>query len=90
MMDFEVRSTWSRSTFGKVLLVIIMVMNFFTIIFSAGIGNFIDQNNYPGGKQAYFDDALHSFVSTYVSSGDGGPVTAGPEYFTFGGPPIGF
>lgn len=89
MIEFEVKSTWSRSTFGKVLLVIIMVLNFFVIIFGATIAERFE-TGYPGGRQAYIDDALNSFVANYVTLGDSSYISSGPEFFTFGGPPIGF
>ncbi|MCE7737264.1 MAG: ABC transporter permease subunit [Candidatus Heimdallarchaeota archaeon] len=89
IVEFEVRSTWSRSTFGKVLLVILMVMNFFTILFSSGLADSF-QSGYPGGRQAYIDDALHSFIATYISFNDAGYIIAGPEYQSFGGPNLGF
>ncbi|MFV2014036.1 MAG: ABC transporter permease [Candidatus Heimdallarchaeota archaeon] len=89
IIEFEVRSTWSRSTFGKVLLVILMVMNLFIILFSSELINAF-QSGYPGGRQAYINDALHSFVSTYIGFMDTGYIIAGPEYQSFGEPNLGF
>ncbi|OLS27204.1 MAG: hypothetical protein HeimC2_13140 [Candidatus Heimdallarchaeota archaeon LC_2] len=88
IIEFEVKSTWSRSTFGKVLLVILMVFNFFAILAASFTGN--QSSGYPGGARAYYDDALNNFIATYIGFLDSGYITAGPDFQALGGPNLGF
>ncbi|MHA2277728.1 MAG: hypothetical protein ACXAC2_18250 [Candidatus Kariarchaeaceae archaeon] len=62
IIEFEVKSTWHKSTFGKVLLVIVSIFNFFTIIFAATLSEFAGISN---------EDALNEFVANYIAFGDG-------------------
>ena len=62
---FEVKSTWHRSTFGKVLLVIIMVFNFLAISISAAVANFT-----AGEDKDVMRDVLNGFVASYLNFGN--------------------
>jgi len=68
-MRFEVVSTWDKSTFGKVILIIVLLINALGVIFSAFGGT----SNVPTEAKR---NALNSFVATYIVVGLN-PVVAG-------------
>ncbi|MHA2403495.1 MAG: hypothetical protein ACXADH_10935 [Candidatus Kariarchaeaceae archaeon] len=68
---FELKSTWHRSTFGKVLLIIILVINIIGLSFSAVVTNQIIENVEPSQKEEATRDVLHGFVANYLNFGGG-------------------
>ncbi|MHA2252133.1 MAG: hypothetical protein ACXAD7_17340, partial [Candidatus Kariarchaeaceae archaeon] len=62
LIMFEVKSTWHRSTFGKVLLVILLVFNFFGITIAAMIGNMESESDTEAIR-----DVLHGFIASYLN-----------------------
>lgn len=61
IIEFEVRSTWSKSTFGKVLLVVVTIINFFTLLFASSVTSFTGVSN---------RNALNEFIANYISFRD--------------------
>lgn len=57
---FESTSTWSRSTFGKILLIVVAVSNLIGIIFAASLSVFLKPST------AEIRDALNGFVARYM------------------------
>lgn len=75
IIDFEVRSTWSKSTWGKVLLIIVSIMNFFTILFAATVSSFTGVSN---------RNALNEFIANYIAFGDANiSSNTNPDVFIF-------
>jgi len=80
LIRFEVVSTWSRSTFGKVLLIFLVGMNLITVMILASISEAMD---YSDEQQR---DILNSFIAGYLQFGDG-TITAGTsDTFSFSMP----
>ncbi|MHA2169532.1 MAG: hypothetical protein ACXAB7_06520 [Candidatus Kariarchaeaceae archaeon] len=70
MIIFEVKSTWARSTFGKVLLVIIAMFNLIGItVIAASSSVFVSELPEQERDEA-IRDTLNNFVAEYVSFGD--------------------
>ncbi len=66
LVIFEVKSTWHRSTFGKVLLIILMVINFITLTVTVGSSQQII-TDLEGQQKKVIRDALNRFVANYIS-----------------------
>ncbi|MHA2252130.1 MAG: hypothetical protein ACXAD7_17325 [Candidatus Kariarchaeaceae archaeon] len=66
LVIFEVKSTWSRSTFGKVLLVILCVINFMTITFGVAAAEAGDMD----ATDESIRDGLNRFVANYMNFGE--------------------
>ncbi|MHA2252129.1 MAG: hypothetical protein ACXAD7_17320 [Candidatus Kariarchaeaceae archaeon] len=66
LVIFEVKATWSRSTFGKVLLVILMVFNFIAITVSA-----VDPGlSGPEANDESIRNGLNRLIANYMNFGD--------------------
>ncbi|MHA2252131.1 MAG: hypothetical protein ACXAD7_17330 [Candidatus Kariarchaeaceae archaeon] len=63
---FELTSTWNRSTLGKVLLVILMVINFITLTVSVGSSEAI-LVDLEGQQDEVIRDALNRFAANYIA-----------------------
>lgn len=76
---FECTSTWRKSTLGKVLLIIIIVLNFLSITVIAAGSNFLLANLTPTQRAQTISSSLYRLVADYlpISSGVGGLVPAG-------------
>ncbi|MHA2092661.1 MAG: hypothetical protein ACW98K_17585 [Candidatus Kariarchaeaceae archaeon] len=70
MIIFEVKSTWARSTFGKVLLVIIAMFNLIAITAIAATSNVFVSELPETQRDEAIRDTLNNFVAEYVSFGD--------------------
>jgi hypothetical protein len=70
LIIFEVKSTWQRSTFGKVMLIIILVINFVLISVFATITNAVNPDLSPEQQDEAVRDTLNNFVAEYLSIGD--------------------
>jgi len=90
LISFELKSTWHRSTFGKVLLIIAMTFNLIFVIITATIGDIVPTT--PGrSPEEENQDTINSFVSSYLRTPFGGGLSASPDTnLTQLGPPMGF
>jgi hypothetical protein len=66
---FEMTSTWRKSTFGKVLLIIILVLHFFTFFALIMISPFLAEAS-ELGKLEYVRRDLSNIISYYLSIGN--------------------
>jgi ABC-type transport system involved in multi-copper enzyme maturation permease subunit len=75
LIIFEVAQTWRKSKFAKLLIVIILTINIFTIVTISTLWGFGPQSD------EFIRDSLNGFISNYLSFGDGFIVST-----TEGGP----
>lgn len=61
---FEVAQTWRKSKFAKLLIIIILTINIFTIVIISELWGF-------GLSDEFIRDSLNGFISNYLSFGDG-------------------
>ncbi len=62
LIRFEVTSTWRKSKFGKILMIMILMLNFLTIMLASGIAEL--------GDGGFMRDALNGFIASYLSLGE--------------------
>lgn len=88
IIKFEVTSTWHRSTFGKVILIVLMVLNFIQITIAATFGSLSVEGS-EAQKDEAARDTLNSFIANYLNFGDS-YIKAGTlgQSFEFRFPPI--
>lgn len=86
---FELKSTWHRSTFGKVLLVISMTFNVIFVIIAANVPTGFTDAGDGRTEQQRNQDTLNSFVGSYLRT-FGQAITASSDpSLTDLGPPMG-
>ncbi|OLS26706.1 MAG: hypothetical protein HeimC3_08080 [Candidatus Heimdallarchaeota archaeon LC_3] len=66
---FEMSSTWRKSTFGKVLLIIILIINFFSLLALVTISPFLAESS-ELEKLEYVRRELSNIISYYLSIGN--------------------
>lgn len=83
LMRFEVFSTWDRSTFGKILLIITIIVNLFSVIGATTIVN--DADILGSFTEEQLKNALNRFVAMYLAIGDSPVVLPGigEQFFGF-------
>ncbi|MHA2252995.1 MAG: hypothetical protein ACXAD7_21710 [Candidatus Kariarchaeaceae archaeon] len=68
---FELKSTWHRSTFGKVLLIIILFFNVISLGVAATVNTSLLRGVHPTQKDEATRDVLHAFVASFLNFGGG-------------------
>ncbi len=66
---FELKNTWNRSVIGKILLILILTLNFLNIVMASFAANFILQGAAESQKYQIIRDAVTSMVASYLSMG---------------------
>src|SRR3990172_3903614 len=79
---FEVTSTWRKSSFGKIVIVVIFVINFFTIFALAAIIRVFSGERDPVENTALLRMEISNLVSYYLSISSEGLRPAGLIRFT--------
>ncbi len=67
---FELKNTWNRSTLGKILLILILALNFLSIVFATAAASFILQNATSAQKNEIIRNAVNSMVASYLTIGN--------------------
>jgi hypothetical protein len=65
LINFEVRTTWDRSTFGKILLIITLVLNIGVIISTAAVTQAVG-----GGTETQIKNGLYQLAANYLAFTD--------------------
>ncbi|MFX0204829.1 MAG: hypothetical protein ACFFDT_02510 [Candidatus Hodarchaeota archaeon] len=67
---FELISTWHKSTTGKVILIIVLVLNFMAITFGAlALSTIIEEETNPNLRDETIQGVLHNLVGGYLTLG---------------------
>ncbi|MCH8908863.1 MAG: aminopeptidase, partial [Candidatus Heimdallarchaeota archaeon] len=87
---FELKSTWHRSTFGKVLLVISMTFNVIFVIIAANVPAGFSDAGDGRTEQQRNQDTLNSFVGSYLRTFGQAITASSDQDLADLGPPMGF
>jgi len=75
---FELISTWHKSTMGKILLIIVIVVNLMVITFGSLFISAIIEDFSEAERSEAISTLLHSMVGSYLSMGQGpGGIVSG-------------